>query len=213
VNLPFTSDQFFEAFAEYNRLLWPFALALWVSALAGVVILAREREGGGRFVATMLSVQWMWVALAYHAAFFSTINPAAWLFASLSLLQGALFAWFGIVRNQLHFAPTGSPRHAVAWTLIVYSLVYPIIARAEGHVFPAAPTFGLPCPTTLLTAGILLTAVAPWPRAVAVIPVLWGLVGGSASLLLGVRADLMLYVAAVALTTHTFAPARSRLHT
>ena len=31
-NLPFTPDQFFEVFAEYNRSLWFFALILWFHA-------------------------------------------------------------------------------------------------------------------------------------------------------------------------------------
>jgi hypothetical protein len=211
VNLPFTPDQFFEVFGAYNRSLWPFALALWLYAVASVVVLARSGGGRGRFLAVSLAVQWAWAALVYHAMFFSSINPAAWFFGGLFLVESALFAWFGVIRDQLHFSLTRSPRHVVAWMLILYSLVYPFIAQAEGHAYPEAPTFGVPCPTTLLTIGFLFAANPPWPVAVALIPVLWAFIGGSAAFLLGVRADAMLWLAGPALMACVLMPARPRV--
>ena len=115
---------------------------------------------------------------------------------------------FGIVRDQLQFSPTGSPRHAVAWTLIVYALLYPLVVQVEGHAFPHGPTFGVPCPTTLQTVGLLFAADPPWPRTIAVIPIVWAFIGGSAAALLGVRADLMLWVAGFALTASVLVPVR-----
>jgi hypothetical protein len=95
--------------------------------------------------------------------------------------------------------------------LIIYALLYPALALAEGHAFPRTPTFGVPCPTTLLTIGWLLAADAPWPAAVALIPIGWALVGGSAALLFGVRTDLMLWVAGAVLATSILAPGRYRV--
>ena len=207
-NLPFTPDQFFEVFAEYNRSVWFFALTLWLHAVAGAIVLARHRDRGGRVLSCLLAVQWAWVAVVYHGAFFTSINPAAWLFAALFLIQSALFVWFGLVRNELRFDASGSPRGVVAWTLIVYALVYPMLAHVDGHPFPRGPTFGVPCPMTLLTMGFLFAAVPPWPRVLAVIPVLWAFVGGSAALVLGVRADLMLWVSGAALTAYVLLQAR-----
>jgi hypothetical protein len=210
VGLPFTPDQFFDVFGAYNRLLWPFALGLWLYALIGVVLLGRSRAVCGRFIATMLALQWAWAGLAYHALFFTSINPAAWLFAVLFLVESVLFVWFGVVRDRLQFSRSGSMRHVMAWMLLVYSLAYPLIVLVEGHTFPEAPTFGVPCPTTLLTVGFLFAAASPWPRSVAVIPVLWAFVAGSAASLLGVRADLMLWVAGTALSLYILIPGRSR---
>ncbi len=210
MGLPFTPDQFFDVFGAYNRLLWPFALGLWLYALIGVVLLGRSSAGCGRFIATMLAVEWAWAGLAYHALFFTSINPAAWLFAVLFLVQSALFVWFGVVRDRLQFSRSGSLRHVMVWMLLVYSLAYPLIVLVEGHTFPEAPTFGVPCPTTLLTVGFLLAATSPWPRSVAVIPLLWAFVASSAASLLGVRADLMLWVAGTALSLYILIPGRSR---
>ena len=204
MSLPFTTEEFFAVFAAYNRTLWPFALALWVLAAAGAVALARSRDAS-RFLGIVLTVQWAWAGLAYHAAFFSSINPAAWLFGGLFLIQSALFAWYGVGRRRVQVSPRGSPRHIAAWALIIYSLAYPGLVLAEGHRLPAAPTYGVPCPTTLMTIGVLFAADPPWPRSIAVIPVLWAFIAGSAAVTLGVHADLMLWAAAVGLIRHLLA--------
>ena len=209
MNLPFTQDQFFDVFAAYNRSLWPLALALWGYALVAAVLLAR---GGGRqrFGVVMLAVQWAWAGVAYHAVFFTAINPAAGIFAMLFVIEGALLVWCGVIRDQLRFSATGSRRHVAAWTLIIYALLYPLLTLAEGHVFPRGPTFGVPCPTTLLTIGWLFAADPPWPKVVALIPIGWAFVGGSAAGLLGVRADSMLWVAGVALAASVLASVAHR---
>lgn len=208
--MPFSADEFFEVFADYNRSLWLGALGLWLYAAAAVLILAR-RGSAGRFMAAMLAVQWVWAGVVYHAGFFTSINPAAWMFAALFVVESALLVWFGVVRGQLEFSPTVTPLGIASWGLIVYALLYPAIVQADGHTYPAAPTFGVPCPTTLLTIGVLLSARRPWPRVVALIPMAWAVVAGSAALLLGVRADLMLWVSAAALTASLLLP-RARLH-
>jgi hypothetical protein len=210
VNLPFTRDQFFDVLAAYNQSLWPAALALWAYAVAATVAVARH-HGRTRFAAAMLAVHWLWAGVAYHAVFFTTINPAAWLFATLFVVEGGLLVWFGVVHQQLRFSSTGSLRHVAAWTLIIYALLYPVLAGAEGHVFPRTPTFGVPCPTTLLTIGWLLAADAPWPPAVAWIPIGWAVVGGSAAALFGVRTDFMLWLAGLALAGSLSASWRDRV--
>ena len=76
MSLPFTSAQFFDVFGAYNRALWVVALGLWLYAVAGAVVLARFSRRS-RFVSILLAVQWAWAGLAYHAVFFSRVNPAA----------------------------------------------------------------------------------------------------------------------------------------
>ena len=82
--------------------------------------------------------------------------------------------------------------------------------RSEKPSTPRNPRDQIAKLLGLLTIGCLLAAEPGWPRALAVIPVAWAIVAGSAALLLGVRADLMLWVAAIALTAHALAPPRSR---
>jgi hypothetical protein len=71
------------------------------------------------------------------------------------------------------------------------------LARSFGHFYPAAATFGLPCPTTVATLGLLLWLVPPVPWPLVVIPLLWSAVGTSAAVVLGVREDYALGLAGV----------------
>ena len=75
--------------------------------------------------------------------------------------------------------------------------IYPAWTYLAGHRYPAFPTFGLPCPTTLFTIGLLAFLVKPYPRSAFVVPVLWCFVGAQAAFAFDVSADLGLIVAGV----------------
>jgi hypothetical protein len=212
VSLPFTTEQFLAVFAAYNRSLWLFPLALWILAAGSAIALARARDAS-RLLGVVLAVQWAWAGLAYHAAFFTAINPAAWLFGAAFLIQSAALAWFAVAQPRLHLSPRGAARHVAAWVLMLYSLAYPGLVLLDGHRYPEAPTFGVPCPTTLLTIGVLLAADPPWPRAIAIIPIAWAIIAGSSAVTLGVRADLMLWPAAAGLAGYLFAVRHEAIET
>ncbi len=196
MRLPFTEEQFLEVFAAYNSTLWPIEVGLWIATAWLVIDLVRGRARP--VTVSILAVHWGWSGAVYHALYFSRINPAAWIFAALFVVQAAAFVWFGNARGRLTFEWRRTPRHALAGLFLLYSLVYPVVVGLTGHALPRAPAFAVPCPTTLFTAGLLLTAVAP-PRALFAIPIAWSLVGGSAALLLNMPPDLMLFAAAACL--------------
>ena len=86
MQLPFTREQFFDLFASYNEVLWPAAVALWIASVLVALRLSAHRPHD-RWISALLVGHWAWSALAYHVAFFTSINPAAWLFAALFLGQ------------------------------------------------------------------------------------------------------------------------------
>lgn len=132
----------------------------------------------------------MWLGLVYHLAFFSAINPLAYVFAGVSVAGGLVFFWQGVVRRRLDFRWTRSARSYIGLVLLVFALiVYPAWTVFAGHGYPAFPTFGLPCPTTIFTIGLLAFTVAPYSRSPLVVPVLWCFVGGQAAFLLDVPPD------------------------
>lgn len=194
--MPFTPDEFLDVFAAYNEALWPFAAALWLltALLCGAVL--SSASAPEPFPRLLLAGLWIWAGVMYHALFFTTINPAAWIFAALFVAQGVLLV---AIRPSDRWAGDrpGPARRAASSVLIVYGLVYPLLAWADGFFYPRMPTFGVPCPTVLLTIGFLL-ASAP-SVLLSVIPVSWSLVGATAVWLFGVHADLALPVAGVVL--------------
>ena len=197
MQLPFTREQFFDLFVTYNEVLWPAVVALWIATVI-VALRLSTRHPHDRWVGALLAGHWAWSAIAYHVAFFTSINPAAWLFAALFLGQAILFLRVGVMQRSLSFAPWGNGWAPLAWVLIAYSLAYPVINALDHRSLLRIPTFGLPCPTTIFTAGVLMLAT-PRCWSLSVVPVIWSAIGGSAAFLLGVSADVALPIAGVAL--------------
>jgi hypothetical protein len=198
VQLPFTTEQFFDALRAYNTTVWPAQVLLLALALAAVVLLFIHRNGSGAVISCILAALWAWMGLAYHLVFFAPINRLAYAFAAVSVMGSMVFLWQGVVRRRLKFEWSLNACSAVGLTLIVFALAgYPAWVSLSGHSYPALPTFGLPCPTTLFTIGLLTFARAPLARSALVVPVLWTFVGVQAAFLLDVQADLTLGIAGI----------------
>jgi uncharacterized protein DUF6064 len=200
--LPFTKEQFFDLFVSYNETLWPAAVALWIASAVIVAVRLSTPCPHDRWISALLVWHWAWSALAYHVAFFTRINPAASLFAVLFLGQAFLFFRVGVVQRRLSFAPWGNGWAPLAWGLIAYSLAYPAINAIDHLSLLRIPTFGLPCPTTIFTAGVLMLAT-PGSWRLAAVPVIWSAIGGSAAFLLGVHADVALPIAGLVLAIYS----------
>jgi hypothetical protein len=138
----------------------------------------------------------LWNALAYHAAFFARINPAAGMFAAAFVLEALLFA-FAARRSDADFFTSDGWRRQTGIALIIYAFAYPILNLTLGHEYPGTPTFGVPCPTAILTLGLLLTMRARAARWLFVVPILWGFVAGWAAVVLNVWTDYVLVLAAI----------------
>lgn len=189
--LPFTHAQFLAVFAAYNTAVWP---AQPVAYALGVVLLgllvARHMRHPGRWVALGLSVLWLWTGVGYHWLQFAAINRAAWGFGTLFVAEGVLLA-VAALRDRLSFTPADGTTAALGWVLVAYAMVaYPLLGLVASMRYPTMPMFGItPCPLTIFTLGLFLLARPAPPKRLVVVPLLWGLVGGSAALLLGVPQD------------------------
>ena len=195
---PFTAEQFFDIFHQYNLSVWPIQIVLVAVAMV-LVALALASPRSSRVVIAGLAALWVWMALAYHFAFFADLTPAAYLFAAVFLVEAALLGWHGLRTRRLHFAVKREPAMTIVGAaLIAFALVgYPAIAYALGQQYPGVPTFGLPCPTVIFTCGLLAWCVRPVPRSVLLIPAAWALLGTTAAIDFGVRQDFALLPAAI----------------
>jgi len=198
MRLPFTVEQFFGVFRLYNNAVWPAQVFLLLLAALVVIFIALRRPWSGVAVSGILALLWLWVGVAYHLAFFARINPVAIGFGAISIVGGLLFVWQGVVRRHLEFSFAKSVRTGLGVTLLAFALAaYPVWATQVGHGYPELPTFGLPCPTTIFTIGVLALASGAGLRTVLTVPILWSMVGSQAAFLLDVKPDLGLLVAGV----------------
>jgi len=207
MSLPFTVDAFFGVFARYNEAVWPLVLVLWLAAAIGLIATVRRPgAAASRWMTTLLAVLWAWGGVVYHAAFFAAINPAAWVFALLFVVEAGLLAEIGLRRGGLAFGQAAGVSRIAGIALAAYALAYPGLAALTSHAYPATPTFGVPCPTGLYTIGMLLTLSRPAPIVLAVIPTMWAIVGGSAAVVLDVPVDYVLLASALFVPIRLFFP-------
>lgn len=206
MELPFTHDQFLDLFAAYNRALWPAVAGLWAITALTVARWYAGAPGSPKLLSIVLALHWAWSGAVYHLAFFRSINPAATLFGIVFLVQAGFFLWRGIAGTGLVIKRGDSGWRIPGILLIVYAMAYPALGIFFGLNVPRFPSFGVPCPTTLLTMGVLLLLSRTEARMLGVIPLLWALVGGSAAWLLQVRADLALPVGGLLLLGYLITP-------
>jgi hypothetical protein len=196
VNPPFTQQQFFEVFARYHEDLMPLQIALFLLGVSAFGAMMVRRPDSDRVISAILAGLWLWMGVVYHWLYFRDINPAASAFGAAFVAAAAIFAWVGVVQRRLVFDCASRTRRIAGHALIVYALViYPLLSAMLGRAFPEIPTFGLPCPTTIFTLGMLAFLSSPFPRYVFAVPVAWALVGMQAALLFGVYEDLGLLAA------------------
>lgn len=197
--LPFTREQFFTVFLEYNNAVWPASIMAYGLGITALIAVFWPKPVWSRVTASVLAMMWAWTAVAYHGIFFSSISGAAVLFGAFFAMQALLLVYFGVLNDRFQFAATQGLRATMGWTFIGYAAIaYPMIGIAVGHSYSELPQFGItPCPVTLFTFGLLLFARTPLPWGVLVIPVIWSLIGGTAAFLLGVPQDWLLLASGV----------------
>lgn len=198
MDLPFTTDQFLDVFGNYNLTVWPAQVIIIIIALFSIFLSVYKIKSSSRLISISLAFLWLWIGIVYHYMFFTTINKAAYAFAFLFIMQALLFIYYGVIKNSLTFTFTNSVKGVISILLFTYALIfYPLLGYAFGHSYPRIPTFGLPCPTTIFTFGLLLLIVGKVNKILFIIPVLWAVIGFTAALKLGILQDIGLLVSAI----------------
>ncbi len=198
MKMPFTTEQFLDVFKNYNTAIWPTQLVFYIFAIATIFLCLKKNQYSDRIISFVLSFLWLWMGIVYHLLFFTAINKAAFVFGGVFILEGLLFFYFGVIKQKISFGFQTWVSGITGAALLSYALVvYPILGYLQGHIYPSAPTFGLPCPTTIYTFGLLLWTTRKNPLAIVIIPILWAAVGFSAALSLGIKEDIGLLVSVV----------------
>lgn len=137
------------------------------------------------------------MGIVYHILYFSEINTAAYIFGSLFILQGVGFLLLTRSDIELGFLYRSDRYGWVGTLFMVYGmLIYPILGFTLGDVYPQAPVFRVaPCPTTVITFGVLLHSAIEVPLWLLIIPGMWSLIGFTAAFKLTIYEDYGLLMA------------------
>ena len=198
MQLPFSTEEFFNVFKTYNEAVFPLQIIFYLVAFYCIYLLFKSNKNNSKIIAGALSFFWLWIGIIYHIIYFSSINKAAYFFGILNIIQGGLFFIYGVVFNKLSLGFQKNAFNYIGLLLIFYALIiYPILGYFLGHKYPYSPTFGLPCPTTIFTFGILLFVNKKISLWLLIIPLVWSIIGFGAALKLSVYEDIGLIISGI----------------
>lgn len=194
--IPFDSVAFFSNLAQYNEAIWPAQIVGYGLGLAAILLLFLRTAWSSALIAALLASAWIWMGAVYHWQHFATINFAAPLFGLAFIVQGALLIWTGVLRRRVTFRFEPGLAAWAGLLLVAFAMAaYPVLAWLAGHGWPQLPAFGVtPCPTDSFTMGFLLLTSGRAPLHLAIIPLFWSLVAGSAAWFLDMPLDAALPV-------------------
>lgn len=209
------ATELLELFARYNRAVWPAHLIAYAVIMVVLgLVLWRPGRTTDRITAGTLAALWLWLGVVYLGRYAAQIDATLGaLYAAMFAVQAGLFVRAGVVQRRLAFTSGRGVAGWVGWAAIGYALVvYPLIGVALGHGWPQAPLFGMaPCPSVIVTFGLLLLAAAPLPRHVLVVPAIWAVLAPLAAVGHGVLEDLGLAIVGLAAVVILLVRDRRRL--
>jgi Family of unknown function (DUF6064) len=193
MKIPFTSEQFFEVFKNYNQIVFPLQILFYLLGFIIIYFALNPNPKSNKIISLLLALFWFWMGIVYHIIFFSSINKMAYVFGGLFVIQGLLFAVYGVIQNKFIFQFKKDIYGISGMILMIFAMIiYPILGYLFGHIYPFSPTFGLPCPTTIFTFGILLLNQKKCPIWILIIPFVWSIIGFMAVFQFGVLEDTAL---------------------
>lgn len=213
MKIPFTTEQFFDIIEKYNSAIFPVQFILILLGILSVFVLHSKKKIKNRLIGGFLGILWIWTGIAYHLAFFTEINKAAYVFGGLFVLQGFLFLFETFSRKKLEFEFNGKIMDYIAYFFIIFGIViYPILIYFLENSIEATITLGLPCPSTIMTFGFLMLTRPKFPKYLIIIPALWTIIGTSAAFNFGVYPDYLMPVSAIIAIIYLFVRKKEELN-
>lgn len=195
---PFTSEQFLSVFADYNLSVFPMQVLILLLGLSSYFILRSNYAWKSLFIGIYLGIIWLWVGLVYHIGFFSELNKPAFVFGAFFILQALFIFYELLIRKRIRLSFTRTPFNDIGLFFIFYGLLlYPLINLLSEGTINHTISIGLPCPTTITTAGFLMLNKEKTTWYLFIIPFLWSLVGISAALNFGIYQDFLMLISAI----------------
>ncbi len=209
--LLFAPRTYYRLFELYNAEIWPLQFVA-LSAGVTILVLMRSRPAwGGRMIAALLAVCWLWVAWAFHWQRYATINWVSGYFAAGFAVEALILIWIGVVRDRLQFDFSGSAIARIGVAMFTFALIIqPLLGLLFGREWPQIEAFGIaPDPTVVATLGLLLAADRiHWITLP--IPLLWCLLSGTTLWVMNAADAFVLPTAAIVVSLLAFRRSAAR---
>jgi len=198
MKIPFTTEQFFNVFENYNLTIFPVQIIILLLGFAGLFFLHSKETYKNKIIGISLGFLWIWIGVVYHLIFFAKINETASVFGGIFILQGILIVINTFINDKLTFTFESKLKDYIGYFFILFGLIiYPFIGYYTEGSISRTISLGLPCPSTIFTLGFFLLTNDKFPKYLLIIPTLWAILGMSAAIQFGVYQDFMLIFAAL----------------
>lgn len=198
MNKPFSTEQFLNVFKNNDVSFWSMQILLYVSALVIIILAINRKNYSDRIIGLILSFFWLWMGFVCHLINFTSFSTATHIFSILYRVQGLLFLFSGVFRNELSFRYRSDIYGVLGSIFMLYALVfYPLTGYFFRHLYPGTTVFGVPGPITIFTFGILLWSDKKVPPYLLVIPLLWTAAGFREVMDIHVKEDFGLVIAGI----------------
>ena len=67
---PFSLDQFFEVFKNYNETVFPAQIFLYLTSFMAIYLLIKPTSISNKIISGLLAFFWLWMGIVYHIIFF-----------------------------------------------------------------------------------------------------------------------------------------------
>src|SRR5210317_597727 len=103
MEFPFSVKDFLNVFKSYNQAVFPIQILFYIMAVVSVYLLFKPTDKSGKLISALLAFFWFWIGIVYHIIFFTSINKAAYFFGVLFIIQGIIFLFYSLYKNDLLF--------------------------------------------------------------------------------------------------------------
>jgi hypothetical protein len=175
----FNIRTFLEMLARYNRNIWPVQIIFYLLAVVCLFLAVRPSRYSSKIISVSLSFFWLWTGIVFGLFYWSPSYGPAYLFMPLWIVQGVFFLVSGVIRSDLSFRSRFESSSIIGFIFILYGLAgYQVFGYFIGHRYPVFFAPGLvPCPTNVLTLGMLLLTDKKLPGHLPIIPLVWSISG------------------------------------
>ena len=201
-------EDFFSTLQTYNETVVPMAVLTFILGMVAVFLASSKPKHSGQIISFILSFLWMWSGVVFFILFYglqevvflNVTMPGVWYLSGvLWIIQSLVFLFVGVFKSSLSFKLGSDRQTVIGAVMIIYAMIiYPLIGFLTGRSYPEYPIFGVaPCPVTIFTFGLLQWTDGKVPVYVAVIPLVWALLGVMPVLALDVWADVGLILSGI----------------